>query len=51
MSKDTAPDPIRLAFNLEDAALADRLAALLANVPGLRVVGASEAADAAVVPF
>ena len=29
--------------------MADRLAALLAGVPGLRLVGATEAADAAVV--
>jgi DNA-binding CsgD family transcriptional regulator len=49
LSKDTAPDPIRLAFNLEDAALADRLAALLASVPGLRLIGGNEAADAVVV--
>ena len=50
MSEDTAPGPIRLALVIEDPALADRLAALLAGVPGLRLVGATEAADAAVVP-
>ncbi len=49
MSKGAEAAPIRVALHIEDAALADRLAALLANVPGLRVVGASEAADAAVV--
>ena len=48
MSEDAAPGPIRLALVIED--LADRLAALLAGVPGLRLVGATEAADAAVVP-
>ena len=50
MSEDAAPGPIRLALVIEDPALADRLAALLAGVPGLRLVGATEAADAAVVP-
>jgi DNA-binding NarL/FixJ family response regulator len=34
-----------LALNIEDRALADRLTALLANVPGLQLVGASESAD------
>jgi DNA-binding CsgD family transcriptional regulator len=38
-----------LALNIEDGALADRLAALLANVPGLRLVSASESADVALV--
>ena len=51
MSEDPAPGPIRLALAIEDTALADRLAALLAGVPGLRQVGATETADAAVVPF
>jgi hypothetical protein len=51
LSEDAAPGPIRLALGIEDPALADRLAALLAGVPGLRLVGATEAADAAVVPF
>ena len=51
MSEDAAPGPIRLALDIEDPALADRLAALLAGVPGLRLVGATEVADAAVVPF
>ena len=49
MNQDAAPGPIRLALVIEDPALADRLAALLAGVPGLRLVGATEAADAAVV--
>jgi len=38
-----------LALNLEDRTLADRLAALLANVPGLQLVGASERADVTVI--
>ena len=45
MSKITEAAPIRLALNVEDRALADRLAKLLANVPGLQLVGASEPAD------
>ena len=49
MSEDAASSPIRLALRVADPALADRLAALLAGVPGLRLVGAGEAADAAVV--
>jgi hypothetical protein len=49
LSEDAAPGPIRLALVIEDPALADRLAALLAGVPGLRLVCATEAADAAVV--
>jgi len=38
-----------LVLNIEDGALADRLAALLANVPGLRLVSASESADVVLV--
>jgi DNA-binding CsgD family transcriptional regulator len=49
LSGGAAQDPIRLALAIADAALADRLAALLAGVPGLRLVCAGEAADAAVV--
>jgi hypothetical protein len=47
LSKSAEVDPIRLALRIEDAALAERLATLLANVPGLRLVGASESADVA----
>lgn len=49
MSKKLARDPIRLALDVANATLADRLATLLAGVPGLRLVGAGESADAAVV--
>jgi DNA-binding CsgD family transcriptional regulator len=49
LSEAAAPDPIRLALEVADSGLADRLAALLAEVPGLRLVGPGEAADAAVV--
>ena len=38
-----------MALNIEDRALADRLTALLANVPGLQLVGASESADVTLV--
>jgi DNA-binding CsgD family transcriptional regulator len=49
LSENTAPNPIRLALDLADAALADRLATTLAHVPGLELVGETEAADAVVV--
>ena len=49
MSKITEAAPIRLALNIEDRVLADRLANLLANVPGLRLVGANEPADVTLV--
>jgi DNA-binding CsgD family transcriptional regulator len=41
--------PIRLALNIEDKVLADRLAVLLANVAGLQLVDASETADVTMV--
>ena len=49
MSKSSEAGPIRLALNIEDRTLADRLAALLANVPGLRLVRASKSADAVLI--
>jgi DNA-binding CsgD family transcriptional regulator len=49
LSEHAASGPLRLALDVADPALADQLAALLAGVPGLRLVGAGEAADAAVV--
>jgi len=49
LSERTAPDPIRLALDIADPALADRLATLLAGVAGLSLVGPGEAADVAVV--
>jgi DNA-binding CsgD family transcriptional regulator len=49
LSEGAAHEPIRLALDIADASLADRLAALLAGVPGVRLVGAGETADAAVV--
>jgi DNA-binding CsgD family transcriptional regulator len=50
LSKSAEAGPIRLALNIEDKTLADRLAALLANVPGLRLVRGNESADVALVP-
>jgi DNA-binding CsgD family transcriptional regulator len=50
LSEDAAPSPIRLALVVDDPALADRLAAMLVSVPGLRLVGPTEAPDAVVVP-
>ena len=48
MSEDAAP--IRLALVVDDPALADRLAAMLVSVPGLRLVGPTEAPDAVLLP-
>lgn len=50
MSEQDTLDPIRLRVDIADAVLADRLTALLAAVPGLRVVGPSETADVTLVP-
>jgi DNA-binding CsgD family transcriptional regulator len=49
LSETIAPNAVRLALALADAALADRLAALLTGVPGLRLVSGKETADAVVV--
>lgn len=48
MSEDAAA-PIVVAITVDDAALADRLAALLGGVPGLRLAVPGEAAAVAVV--
>jgi DNA-binding CsgD family transcriptional regulator len=49
LSKSSEASPIRLALNIKDKALADRLAALLANVPGLRLVLGNESADVVLI--
>jgi DNA-binding CsgD family transcriptional regulator len=49
LSEEAAQDPIRLALNLANAALADRLAMLLTDVPGLRLVGGGDTADVVAV--
>ena len=48
MIDDNPLQPIRLSFDINDGHLADRLATLLADIPGLQLVDASEAADAVV---
>jgi DNA-binding CsgD family transcriptional regulator len=48
LNKIAEAGPIRLALNIEDKVLADRLAALLAHVPGLQLVSAGESADVTV---
>lgn len=48
MKEENALDPIRLALDVGDSTLADRLAALFAGVSGLRLVGIGETADAVV---
>ena len=48
MNKIAEAGPIRLALSIEDKVLADRLAALLAHVPGLQLVSAGESADVTV---
>jgi DNA-binding CsgD family transcriptional regulator len=50
LSEDAAPSPIRLALVIDDPVLADRLAAMLVGLPGLRLVGPTEAPDAVVAP-
>ena len=49
MSDEDTAQPIRLALAVADGKLADRLAAALAGVPGLRLVAAGDAADATIV--
>ena len=50
MSEVAAADRIRVALNIADPALADRLAELLADTLGLRLVAAGEPADVVVTP-
>ena len=49
MTPELASDSIFLAIKVEDPALAERLTALLSDVPGLRLARANEPADAAVI--
>ena len=48
MSEDTAPE-IVLSLEIDDPALADRLATLLGSVAGLRLAASGETANASVV--
>ena len=50
MSKNGSAEPIRIALEIADAELAQRLATLLAGVPQLRLVSRGESADVALVP-
>jgi DNA-binding CsgD family transcriptional regulator len=49
LSGTAASTPIRLALDLADESLAHRLAAALVGLPGVRLVGKGEKADAVVV--
>jgi len=49
LSQDDRPDPIRLALDIPETGLADRLVAILADVPDIRLVRAGEVADAVIV--
>ena len=49
MTKEGASEPIVIAIEVGDPALADRLTALLADVPDLRLARTGEKADAVVV--
>lgn len=49
MTERPASGPVIIAVDIGEAGLADRLAALLAGVPGLRLATAGEAADAVLV--
>ena len=48
MSEPSVSEPIRLALDIADPGLSDRLAAVLAGVPGVRLVGDGQVADAVV---
>ena len=48
MSEETSVNPIRVALDVADAAIADRLAALLGDVPGLELVSCDDMADVVV---
>ncbi|MBO9515279.1 MAG: response regulator transcription factor [Variovorax sp.] len=43
-------EPVVIAIDVDDAALAERLLASLADAPGLRIAEPGEAADATLVP-
>lgn len=49
MSEDDRAEPLRLALKIADTAFADRLASLLASVPGVQLVASPETADAVIV--
>lgn len=49
MSEDGAPDPVVVALEVADMALADRLVTLLADVPGLRLAAPGEPSKVALI--
>lgn len=49
MTNEGAPDFVVVAIEMDDPALADRLTALLSNVPGLRLARIGETADVVLV--
>ena len=49
MTKEGASEPIVIAIEIDDPALADRLTALLADVPDLRLARTGEKTDAVLV--
>jgi DNA-binding CsgD family transcriptional regulator len=49
LSEPRPAPPLRLAVDIDDHALADRLAALLAGVEGIELVAADQSAEAALV--
>jgi DNA-binding CsgD family transcriptional regulator len=52
LTREGPPEPVVIAIEIDDLVLADRLTALLADVPGLRLARTGEKADAILVsPF
>jgi len=49
LTNEVVSEPIVLAIRIDDPILADRLTAVLSDVPGLRLVRVNERGDAAVV--
>ena len=47
MSKETPAGPLVIALRVDDPVLTERVARALAEVPGVRLAGAGEAADVA----
>jgi DNA-binding CsgD family transcriptional regulator len=50
LTKEGPPEPVVIAIEIDDPALADRLTALLADIPGLRLAPTGEKADAVLAP-
>ena len=49
MTNESAPEPLVVAIEVNDPMLAERMIALLADVPGLKLARAGEKADAVLV--